>query len=363
MTRRLLSSICLLLCVGQGAPAEQLLFRDDFDGSISDAWFTVNQVGQRSVVNGTYQWTPTSNALMNSLLNGDFPANISLRTRVRLLDAPEGDWVFIGVVGRHTMGMSNDYYGGIASDNRVGIGVSNGPVLNTAFIDLDVVTQDVELRFDLMEDELTMTAWVAGTYPPQEPQVRVTDDRVVEGGVAMLSYNPRNATNLPTLAFDYFEVVGLNIKRGDFNYDGTLDVDDIDALTMAARTAPTDRVFDVNDDGQVDLEDRRIWVEQLRQTWFGDSNLDGEFNSQDFVVVLQGGQYEDDLPKNATWATGDWNGDAEFDSGDLVLALQMGGYELGPRATAAAIPEPSSCLLLALAILGMPFLGTTRRKT
>ena len=89
--------------------------------------------------------------------------------------------------------------------------------------------------------------------------------------------------------------------------------------------------FDLNQDSLVDSVDRRIWVEDLKWTYFGDSNLDGRFDTNDLVLVLQGGEYEDNIPGNSTWATGDWNGDGDFTVNDIVLALQAGGYETGPR--------------------------------
>lgn len=104
---------------------------------------------------------------------------------------------------------------------------------------------------------------------------------------------------------------------------------------------------DLDHDGDVDIADRRLWVYDVRGTYFGDSNLDGRFDSADFVHVFQGGQYEDSLTENSTWATGDWNGDSEFDSADMVLAFQEGGYEQ-MASGAASVPEPSSALLIAL---------------
>lgn len=61
----------------------------------------------------------------------------------------------------------------------------------------------------------------------------------------------------------------------------------------------------------------------------GDANGDGRFDSQDLVLVFQAGKYEDDVPKNATFAEGDWNGDGDFTSSDLVAAFQTGAYESG----------------------------------
>ena len=80
-------------------------------------------------------------------------------------------------------------------------------------------------------------------------------------------------------------------------------------------------------------------------TYVGDSNLDGEFNSTDFVVVFTANEYEDGIPNNSGWAEGDWNGDGDFDSSDFVAAFTDGGYEMGIR-PAAVVPEPSTYALL-----------------
>ncbi|MFC1757753.1 tandem-95 repeat protein [Planctomycetota bacterium] len=68
----------------------------------------------------------------------------------------------------------------------------------------------------------------------------------------------------------------------------------------------------------------------------GDSNLDGEFNSQDLVLVLQVGEYEDDIVGNSSWAEGDWDCSGDFDSEDLILAFQHYGIEQSPIAHSAS---------------------------
>ncbi|MCP4191597.1 MAG: PEP-CTERM sorting domain-containing protein [Pirellulaceae bacterium] len=139
---------------------------------------------------------------------------------------------------------------------------------------------------------------------------------------------------------------------GDFDGNGILDAIDIDLLSAEVRLGNNTPSFDLNADQKVNDADRGVWVDDLRQTYFGDANLDGEFNSGDFVFVFQAGEYEDAQVGNSTWATGDWNGDAEFNSGDFVIAFQAGGFEQGPRAAVAAVPEPSSlCLILVGAAL------------
>ena len=140
------------------------------------------------------------------------------------------------------------------------------------------------------------------------------------------------------------------VVPGDFDGDGQLTAADIDLLTLASVEGDYQVQLDLNGDRVVGQADRVIWIEQLKHTYFGDSNLDGEFNSEDFITVFQSAEYEDGVVGNSTWASGDWNGDLEFDTTDFVAALQTGGYDVGPRseisaASAAAIPEPG-CLSL-----------------
>lgn len=131
-------------------------------------------------------------------------------------------------------------------------------------------------------------------------------------------------------------------EPGDFDANGFLDVADIEALSDAVRSESNDLRFDVNGDQQVDADDRVVWVNDLKKTYFGDSNLDGEFNSSDLVIGFSAGEFEDDIPLNSTWATGDWNGDLEFGTGDLVLAFQADGFEKGrrPNIGLQSVPEP-----------------------
>lgn len=140
------------------------------------------------------------------------------------------------------------------------------------------------------------------------------------------------------------EHVGGGGEPGDFNGDGEIDAADMDLLTAAV--GGNDTAYDLDGSGVVDNGDRRYWIEDIKNSYFGDSNLDGEFNSADFVAVFAIGEYDDAVEGNSTWADGDWNGDGDFDSGDFVTAFTAGGFEIGPRASTAAVPEPSSLPLL-----------------
>lgn len=58
----------------------------------------------------------------------------------------------------------------------------------------------------------------------------------------------------------------------------------------------------------------------------GDTNRDGRFDSSDLLMMMQAGQYEDDVVGNSNWERGDFNGDGEFDTQDIILAFVEGWY-------------------------------------
>ncbi len=138
---------------------------------------------------------------------------------------------------------------------------------------------------------------------------------------------------------------GSQADPGDFNADGLVDNVDMDLLSGEIRNGGQDAKFDVNSDGTVSDADRSSWVIDVKMTWFGDSDLNGLFDSSDFVLVFQEGLFETGGP--AGWREGDWNGDGRFSSSDFVTAFQDGGFEAGPRVPAAAlVPEPSTLIMV-----------------
>lgn len=84
-------------------------------------------------------------------------------------------------------------------------------------------------------------------------------------------------------------------------------------------------------------------------SWLGDANVDGQFDSSDLIGTLAALTYEQDV--EAVWSSGDFNGSGRYDSLDLIEALADGGYEKGPRTE--AVPEPSGMLLLVTAAMGL----------
>lgn len=145
-------------------------------------------------------------------------------------------------------------------------------------------------------------------------------------------------------------------EPGDFDGNGIVDATDIDLLIAAIR-GDQSPAFDLNSDGAVNGADLDVMVRDVVGTWYGDANLDGEFNSSDLVTVFSAGKYESFV--DASWAEGDWNGDQVFNSGDLVTAFSDGGYEQGPRAGVAAVPEPASAWMV---LTGLVLLAGYRKR-
>lgn len=151
------------------------------------------------------------------------------------------------------------------------------------------------------------------------------------------------------------------IPIGDFNRNGLVDIGDIDLLTAEVKQGSNNLEFDLVVDEIVDQFDRILWVKDIANTWFGDSNLDGEFNSSDLVSVFLAGEYEDEIDLNSTWEGGDWDGDGDFNSSDLVIALRDGGYEAGPRSAVASVPEPSIFINLFWVMVCLLLRGSKQR--
>ena len=128
------------------------------------------------------------------------------------------------------------------------------------------------------------------------------------------------------------EVEDYATKTGDLDGDGTIGVIDIDHL--ASKIQLGDDQGDLNGDGVVSPLDMDHLVHNVLGTTYGDTNLDGIFDSEDIIHVFAAGHYEDSVDGNSGWAQGDWDGDGDFTSSDLIRALQDGGYNAGANATA-----------------------------
>ena len=121
---------------------------------------------------------------------------------------------------------------------------------------------------------------------------------------------------------------------------GAANVQTIDQLSSLLRSDTFDPRYDYDVNQTLDARDKELLVHRVLDTSFGDANLDGVFNSTDFVQIFMAGEYRDAIAANSTWSTGDWTGDGEFDSDDLVLALTDGQYQAAAVGL-IVVPEPA----------------------
>jgi hypothetical protein len=104
----------------------------------------------------------------------------------------------------------------------------------------------------------------------------------------------------------------------------------------------------------------------IRTTRIGDANLDGVVNDDDVTIV--GATFG--MTSGAVWALGDFDFDGDVDDNDVTLvgalydpeATPLGDPLLAPPATPAAVPEPSTAVLIALGIVVGGLLMAGRRS-
>ncbi|MFW6155424.1 MAG: NF038122 family metalloprotease [Planctomycetota bacterium] len=146
---------------------------------------------------------------------------------------------------------------------------------------------------------------------------------------------------LDLAAMDAIGYDRLAFTWGDLNDDGTVDAVDIDALTAAIAAGMTDLTFDLDYDNLVGDGDLDAMILTHLATRYGDSDLDGDVDLDDFVALkTHFGS------TGLGWAAGDFDGDTDIDLDDFAaLKLNFG---------TAAVPEPGTAALLALAGLSLP---------
>lgn len=110
----------------------------------------------------------------------------------------------------------------------------------------------------------------------------------------------------------------LNIFRADLNGDFVENAADIDFLNgeiqshIADPLRPVNWALDLDDDGDVDADDRTIFLEQAMGTYFGDLTLDGKvtLNDDAFVAAANVGLPPSQWPNSSVnWINGDYDGD------------------------------------------------------
>jgi glycosidase len=148
--------------------------------------------------------------------------------------------------------------------------------------------------------------------------------------------------------------------RGDQTGNGTTDVADMAALYNNFGNFSWQRNLHIETDANgnvittgsaINVDDVKDLLTQILRTQPGDFNLDGRVDSADYVTFRMSGT----ITTGARYYQGDADFDGDVDNADLLTYWSHYGFERQPLAplsgaALAAVPEPSSLMLVILAI-------------
>jgi len=163
----------------------------------------------------------------------------------------------------------------------------------------------------------------------------IFDPTSVRGAISRVSA-------LDLLAMDAIGYNRTPASYGDFDADGAVDANDIDALYDALDAGDQALMWDLTFDEDVTNLDLAELLFTILDTTFGDADLDGDVDLDDFTILKRNFA----VTSGATWAEGSFDGDGDVDLDDFTLLKTSFG-------TGAALPEPAGAALLALGALAI----------
>ena len=201
----------------------------------------------------------------------------------------------------------------------------------------EMYEKDIDLQFDAIGGDIGVRAWFVGEDKPAEPQLTM-EQVVLDGGEFGINLTGDPLSGSVATVRHYAVLPAIT---GDFSGSDALDLEDINLIDEELRRESTNRVFDLNEDALVTGEDRRILIQDLMETSFGDSNLDGTVDFADFLKLSQG------FNADGGWANGDFDGSGRVEFPDFLLLSENFGQS---NVAAASVPEPASAQLLVIGL-------------
>ena len=144
---------------------------------------------------------------------------------------------------------------------------------------------------------------------------------------------------------DEFGLSFVPTIKGDIDGVDGLTISDLDLIVMTfayPSYVPSigTSAMDLTGDSRVDEQDAAHWITSLKNTRFGDANLDGIVSFSDFLLLA------DNFGDPGSWKQGDFDHDRKVTFSDfLILASNFG------EPATATIPEPDANLLLIVCIV------------
>jgi hypothetical protein len=199
-------------------------------------------------------------------------------------------------------------------------------------VTVDVIANDTDPDGDVLSLQVRSAILISATDDQTGDPIAITDASVTQSGNEV-TFDPGTdfaflaAGETATVVIDYvvedghggsdtgtltITVTGIGLV-GDFDNDGTLDGDDIDALNAVAIAGTHDPQFDLTGDGLVTVADVRFWITDVKLTLLADANLDFVVDGLDFITWNQ-----HKFSATTRWTEGDFNADGFVDGADFT---------------------------------------------